>query len=193
MSVATVTFPYFLTGVVSNLNEVMMKDYFIKSVWSSIEANTDITLSEIRKLSKSPITNDRLKALLCIRQQEFFEPSTFLIARKLIDDVDNDCRWQSIIIVGEFIQVKRNEIWEIILQYGNSVDDDTRTAIATVLLEHFLEIYENDLDSILEELIEHSRSGEMNLLRTLSICWPDISSAGKQKIEQICKTLPKIP
>ena len=65
----------------------------------------------------------------------------FSLAKRMIDDPDNDCRWQAIIIVGEFIETHPSGVWKVVVRYGRSEDDDMRSAVATVLLEHLLEYH----------------------------------------------------
>jgi hypothetical protein len=52
-----------------------------------------------------------------------------------------DPRWQAIIAVGNFIETDPGPIWEFIERWGVHPDDDLRMAIATCLLEHFLEFH----------------------------------------------------
>ena len=65
----------------------------------------------------------------------------FSLAKQMINDPDNDCRWQAIIIVGEFIQINPSEVWKVVVKYDRSEDDDMRSAVARVLLEHLLEYH----------------------------------------------------
>ncbi len=50
-----------------------------------------------------------------------------------------DPRWQAIIAIEDFVQEEPDAVWSFILRWGNSVDEDLRSAIATGLLEHLLE------------------------------------------------------
>jgi hypothetical protein len=52
-----------------------------------------------------------------------------------------DPRWQGIIAVGMFLDKEPESIWEFIEHWGVYPDDDLRMAIATVLLEHLLEMH----------------------------------------------------
>jgi hypothetical protein len=54
---------------------------------------------------------------------------------------ENDPRWQAIIEVSEFIQSDPEPIWQFIVRWGSHQDDDLQAAIATCLLEHFLEYH----------------------------------------------------
>ena len=79
------------------------------------------------------------------------EPSWFFdIAKEHISSKNNDIRWQSIIVIGEYIPTgqRNEEIWNLILQYCG-YDDDMQVALATVLLEHLLEYdFERTFDKI---------------------------------------------
>lgn len=77
-------------------------------------------------------------------QVEGGRPRAYLaIAKSALDDRDNDCRWQAAIVIGEFIPFCPEEVWTVVEQYGVSKDDDMRTCVSTVLLEHLLDHYPN--------------------------------------------------
>jgi hypothetical protein len=61
------------------------------------------------------------------------------MARSLIADRSNKSRWQALIVVGEFVQVDPRRVWQVIKRYGVSPDDDMRSGVACILLEHLLE------------------------------------------------------
>jgi hypothetical protein len=73
------------------------------------------------------------------RQIEEQDPAYFDRARPMIADEDNDCRWQALIVVGEFIGDRPEQVWEVIQQHGVSDDEDMRDGVACVLLEHLVE------------------------------------------------------
>jgi hypothetical protein len=50
-----------------------------------------------------------------------------------------DPRWQAIIKIATFIEPEPDAVWVFILRWGCNADEDLRTAVATVLLEHLLE------------------------------------------------------
>jgi len=83
-------------------------------------------------------TDKKLLALLTIRQKiernSISISHYFDIAKKLLTDSDNDCKWQSFIIVGYFMQTRPDDCWQIIIRLGDSNEEDTRAAVATVLL-----------------------------------------------------------
>jgi hypothetical protein len=82
----------------------------------------------------------RLRELRLIRKQIEAGTGTsffFDLARPLINDPNNDCRWQAMIVVGEFIEQNPEAVWQVICEFGVSKDEDMRDAVATVLLEHY--------------------------------------------------------
>src|SRR5262245_47651752 len=50
-----------------------------------------------------------------------------------------DARWQAIIGLEIYIESDAGEVWQFILRWGRTEDEDLRNAIATCLLEHLLE------------------------------------------------------
>ncbi|HLJ97530.1 MAG TPA: hypothetical protein VKU02_30500 [Gemmataceae bacterium] len=54
-------------------------------------------------------------------------------------EAGSDPRWQAIIAVGEFIESEPEEVWQFIRRWGGHPQEDLRSAVATVLLEHLLE------------------------------------------------------
>ena len=78
-----------------------------------------------------------------------------------------DPRWQAIIAVGHFIQEEPDAIWSFILRWGNSSDEDLRTAVATCLLEHLLEYHFSRFFPQVEEAVR----GNAVLADTFSRCW----------------------
>jgi hypothetical protein len=119
----------------------------------------------------SPMAAERLRSLRLMRDQiakggpaaDFLE-----LARPLIEDSDNDVRWQAIIVIGESISSSPEKVWEIVLKYGVSPDDDMRDAVASVLLEHLLD---RDFEGYFARLEERIRSKTDLLADTLGRCW----------------------
>ena len=54
---------------------------------------------------------------------------------------EQDARWQALIAIGEYAQSDPAAIWPFALKWGSHEDEDLRAAVATVLLEHFLEYH----------------------------------------------------
>ena len=80
---------------------------------------------------------------------------------------DADPKWQAIIAVGNFIDRAPERLWPFILKWGGSDDEDTRTATATVLLEHLLE-YHFDL---YVDRVAHAIEADSNFADTFTRCW----------------------
>jgi hypothetical protein len=94
----------------------------------------------------APSTNpaDRLHALYAMRDaiaSGHVRRNYFDLAKSLVRDSNNDCRWQALIVIGEYIQSQPEAVWQVIQEFGVSPDDDMRTAVATVLVEHLLEYH----------------------------------------------------
>ncbi len=130
----------------------------------------------LESLASSSDPDQRLLALAHIRKQigqgEPPEPY-FATARRLVDDSDNDCRWQALIVVGEAIGTSPEMVWEVVTGYGSSSDEDMRTGVATVLLEHLLEEhFESYFPKVRDRVLSHDRLFQ----DTLSRCW--VSTSG---------------
>jgi hypothetical protein len=78
-----------------------------------------------------------------------------------------DPRWQAIIAIEDFILEEPEAIWPFILRWGNSTDEDLRSAIATCLLDHSLAHHFGRFFPRLEEAV---RSNSM-LADTFLKCW----------------------
>ena len=126
---------------------------------------------DVTDLATSLDPGQRLQALRLMREQiDAGIPASafFAAARPLIDDPDNDCRWQAIIVVGESVEENPEDVWRVICEFGVSEDEDMRVAVATVLLEHLLEHYFAAYFPRIEEKI---KEGAPLLKDTLSRCW----------------------
>jgi hypothetical protein len=129
-----------------------------------------IGMGEIIYLSNSKDGRDRLLSLVLMRKQiesgddawEYFP-----LAGTMIEDGNNQCRWQSLIVIGESIETHPDAVWEIVNKYGDSQDEDMRTAIANVLLEHLLQF---DFDRYFTLVRNEVARGKLRLLRTLDMC-----------------------
>lgn len=66
-----------------------------------------------------------------------------------------------------FIETNPKEMWNFISKWGRSDSENVRTAIATLVLEHFLEFYFDDYFPLVEELVKSDR----NFADTFSRCW----------------------
>jgi len=100
------------------------------------------TRKELAQALHSRSADRRLLGLLLIRhhiESGDRRPAYLTLARSRIPDSDNDCRWQALIVVGEYVNTHPEVVWEVIREFGGHPDRDMRDAVATVLLEHLLE------------------------------------------------------
>jgi len=128
-------------------------------------------LKDLAKMAGSGQDLQRLQALRMMREEIAAggRPEHYLpIACPLIGDTNNDCRWQALIVVGESVESNPAAVWDVICQHGESPDEDLRTGVATVLLEHLLEYHFDEYFPLLKERIE---AGSGMLRDTLRRCW----------------------
>ena len=128
------------------------------------------SFQSIDRLSRSRKAVDRLFALSVIRDriaQLGLQPKYLRVARRMIADQDNDCRWQALIVVGEFIRSEPEAVWRVVRQYGSSMDQDMRTGVATVLLEHLFEVYPRYRAEAARVILK----GNARLRDTFNMCW----------------------
>src|ERR1700676_4485980 len=69
-------------------------------------------------------------------------------------DGEEDPRWQAMGVIADFIQSEPDAIWPFIVRWGSNDDEDLRTAVATVLLEHLLEHHFNRFFPLVEEAVQ---------------------------------------
>ena len=109
-------------------------------------------------------------SLLLMRKQireKGLRTAYFDLARKMVEDTTNNCRWQALIVIGEFIETDPEAVWPVVCRYGVSEDDDMRAGVATVLLEHLLEHHQ---DSYAEEVERLSAESPL-FADTRDRCW----------------------
>ena len=100
------------------------------------------TVADLRGQLNSRRPQQRLFALALMRRQAIQRhplQSYRRLALPLVDDPNNNCRWQALIILGEFVASDPEKVWPIVRKYGDHRDPDMRTGVATILLEHLLE------------------------------------------------------
>ena len=145
----------------------------------SLISQVDLSFSDgtINQWLHSKETDKKLLALLTIRKKVENNLAAavtyFDTTKEFLTDYDNDCKWQSFIIVGYFMESKPEECWDIIIKFGDSDEGDTRAAVATVLLEHYFEKNPKLFDAKFRQYKQLVKSGHKNLLQTLSICKSD--------------------
>jgi len=74
------------------------------------------------------------------------------------------------------MEMMPNEIWQLIIEFGNDIDADTRAAVATILLEHYFELHPVLFKERFQELKKEISFGKKNLLDTLKLCYPNWGS-----------------
>jgi len=99
-------------------------------------------VAELERMIRSRSAPRRLLALLIMNVQSVArrKPKSYLrLARQMIEDSDNTCRWQALSVVAQFIEDRPDEVWEVVKEYGDHEDEDMRMGVACVVLEHLLE------------------------------------------------------
>ena len=86
----------------------------------------------------------------------------------MLRDSDGNCRWQAAIVIGESIEADPDAVWRIVLEHGDSQDQDMRSAMACVLLEHLLA---RDFERYFSLLRDEVAKGRRRFLDTLGICF----------------------
>ena len=145
-----------------------------QNLWRAVKiavADMSEPRGAIHSLAASTDASHRLRAIEAIREQiaEGQAPEEYAqLCRKLIADADNNCRWQALILAGEWIQLAPELVWSLVLEFGASGDEDMRTGVATVLLEHLLDY---DFDTFFPRLRSLIEAGHPMLADTLRRCW----------------------
>lgn len=143
----------------------------LDKAWQKAESYAaPVSEAEIRRLSESKDGRDRLLSLVLMRKQiERGQPaSAYLpLARSMVSDSENHCRWQAAIVVGMSIESAPDEVWQVVRQQGDSKNEDMRSAMATILLEHLLEF---DFDKYFSLVRAEVANGRSRLLDTLDRC-----------------------
>jgi hypothetical protein len=141
------------------------------------------SLRDIRELVRSPRPDNRLFALLLMRKQieEGIGPlSYYSLAKSLVPDSDNNCRWQSLIVISELVEAQPELVWNVVSKFGNSNDEDMRMAIACVLLEHLID---HDFDTYFTKVRELIHRGHYKFIDTLESCsFTEISGVQRKKV-----------
>ncbi len=106
---------------------------------------------------------------LMLRQLRGGQPSIYFdLARPFVDEDSRDCRWQALVVCGEYIATRPGDVWALVAEHGPAQDEDLRTGVATVLLEHLLE---HDFERYFPRVASAVRRGATGLAHTLRLCW----------------------
>ena len=125
-------------------------------------------------LAKSSSVDDRRECLERLRSYVDSAPllmeadEVFDIARHLVSDVDSTCRWQSLIVIGDYIRGSPSKVWDVVCEHSHQADDDMLNALATLLLEHLLEHHFEATYARIEEGVGFDRSAMRSMLKR---CW----------------------
>ena len=94
---------------------------------------------------------------------------------KTLEEIDSDLsssdekvQWAAAAAAGELIQERPWDVWRLVLRHGASQNEETRSAVATCMLEHLLE---NDFETFFPLLENQIRAGKLLLGDTLRRCW----------------------
>lgn len=82
-------------------------------------------------------------------------------------DGESDPRWQAIIRIGDHIPEQPEAIWTFTVKWGKHPQEDLRTAVAVLLLEHLLEHHFELIYPRLRPEVERSK----RFADTLRRCW----------------------
>lgn len=151
-----------------------------------VEAQPFIPIATLRAMCESKTTMDRVKALRRMHKQSNRRnaASYFAIAEALINNRSNMVRWQALIAIGYLIEYVPDDVWRIIREYGPPGDQDMRTALGVLLLEHLLD---HDFDRYFPRVQRSIRRSDASMLDILSVSWTDAAHPERQ--ERIRKLL----
>jgi hypothetical protein len=142
------------------------------------------SLRDLQELVRSPRPDNRLFAILLMRKQieEGIDPvSYYSLAKSLVSDSDNNCRWQSLIVISELVEAQPELVWEVVSKFGNSNDTDMRMAIACLLLEHLIDY---DFDTYFTKVRALIHKGRHKFIDTLESCsFFEISEVKRKRVQ----------
>lgn len=82
-----------------------------------------------------------------------------ILPGRVAPDGEEDPRWQAMIAVGDFVETEPEAVWSFARRWGTSPDDDLRTAVATLLLEHLLDYHFDALIARVEDSALNDEGG----------------------------------
>jgi hypothetical protein len=144
-------------------------------------------LEALARLAGAKNRELRREALATMRSwiEQGAAPEQFLpLAAPLIGDSDDRCRWQGAIVVGESISDHPEMVWPVIVEYGASEDEDLRSAVATVLLEHIVEMHFEWAYPRLKAVL---REGHPQFVDTLRRCWSTLTDDQERRIANLIR------
>jgi hypothetical protein len=69
------------------------------------------------------------------------EAAEGILPGEVAPDGEEDPRWQAIMLIEEFVEAEPEAILPFVLKWGSHEQEDLRTAIAVLLVEHLLEFH----------------------------------------------------
>ncbi|QDU08734.1 hypothetical protein V202x_21040 [Gimesia aquarii] len=129
-----------------------------------------LSISDLKSLSKSSRYQDRLRALKFMRKNVYEGvPKSYLkIAASMISDRSESCRWQSAIVVSEYLDYSEELVWSIVDRFIKEGTNRGVDSVSTVLVEHLLE---RNFDKYFRRLKSHWLSGNSLIVEILTYCW----------------------
>jgi hypothetical protein len=128
-----------------------------------------------------------LSLMLALKRIELGDlPGDYLaFGRSLVADADNNCRWQALIVIGESLESDPDSVWAVVEEFGDSPDDDMRTGVACILLEHLLDA---DFDEYFPRTRDLIRRGRTRFADCLSTCWCDeLSGQNYRRVQRLVR------
>lgn len=146
-----------------------------------------VDIESLTALASHRDSRERLLALSLMASQIYdagVPPAQFLpLARKLVADPDNDCRWQALFVVAESLGDHVDEVWDVVLEHGDTADKDMQAGVACVVLEHLLDEH---FDELLPKLRVALREKSENFARTVEFAshWLGEGSPRHRRVQQ---------
>jgi hypothetical protein len=80
---------------------------------------------------------------------------------------EEDPRWQAILKIAHYLDDEPDEIWDFVARWGRHPQEDLRSAIATCLLEHLLELHFEAIFPRVSHIVKEDRL----FADTFTRCW----------------------
>ncbi len=90
------------------------------------------------------------------------------IIDELIPDRSHYVRWQSFIMLGDFIESHPEQVWPLVSKWGSDKNRDIRIGVACCILEHLLGCHFSEYFPKVKEIID---TGNRRFAYTFTCCW----------------------
>ncbi len=114
-----------------------------------------------------PVKRDRSPGPTYMTVDEAIAAADSILPGVVAPEGERDERWQALIAIGDFVETQAEAVWPFIVRWGVFPDEDLRTAVATLLLEHLLEYH---FDEFILRVEEAAQSDPL-FGDTISRCW----------------------